>query len=275
MAHTMTSKERVLAALALEQPDRVPIAMRGMEPLQHLWSDRFERAVVLRDRFGIDDFLVVHYPWVHRRVVEEKREWRTYGERGEYPLLVTEYHTPAGTLRNQVFMTEDYHVEGINLEADQLMPRMVERTIKDRGDVERLRYLLAEPRECDLRAWSENISRTVSFGRTEGFPVGFYIPSVSGIAMKNVGPTEIAIRAMDDDPMVKELLGVLTDWAMAWLDYGARFRPDIIYFSGVYESTDFWSPRLFGELFAPMHKRLAERALSISSGDTEPNVTPQ
>jgi len=48
--------------------------------------------------------------------------------------------------------------------------------------------------------------------------------------------------------------------AARWLEYGVGFDPDIIYFSGVYESTDFWSPALFRRLFAPMHKRLAEQA---------------
>ena len=97
MAHTMTSRERVLAALGLEQPDRVPIAMRGMEPLQHLWSGPFDRAIVLRDRFGIDDFLTVHFPWVYGRDVVETTDRRTRDGR---PLLVTEYQTPAGPLRN-------------------------------------------------------------------------------------------------------------------------------------------------------------------------------
>ena len=40
-------------------------------------------------------------------------------------------------------MTEDYHAERLRLDADQLVPRMVERTIKARDDVEKA-YLKSE-----------------------------------------------------------------------------------------------------------------------------------
>ena len=261
MAASMTSRERIMAALSVEEPDRVPIAMRNMEPMNHLWQDRLERAVILRDRFGIDDFLTVGHAWLYDPTVEEVCEWKTWEEKG-YPLLVTDYKTPAGTLHAEVAMTGDYHTERIRLDADQLVPRMVERTIKDRDDVEKFRYLIPDPVQCDLAAWDEDARRTVEFARREGIPVAVVIPSVSGIAMKNVGVMEIVTRAMDGDPMVEELLGVLTEWALQWVDYGARFEPDIIYFSGVYESTDFWSPGLFRKLFAPMHRKLTERAHS-------------
>jgi hypothetical protein len=77
--------------------------------------------------------------------------------------------------------------------------------------------------------------------------------------MKTVGPTEIVMRAADRDPLVEELLDALLEWALQWVDYGARFGPDITYYSGVYESADFWSPSLYLELFAPRQKALAER----------------
>ena len=128
----MTSKERVLAALSLEEPDRVPLAMRGMEPLSHLWRDRFERATVLRDRFGIDDFLYTPYQWAYDSCVEEKRRWETHADTGR-PLLVTDYQTPAGVLHNEVVMTDDFRVERLHLAADGIMPRMLVRTLFEAG----------------------------------------------------------------------------------------------------------------------------------------------
>ena len=101
MAVSMTSRERIMAALSVEEPDRVPIAMRNMEPMNHLWQDRLERAVILRDRFGIDDFLTVGHAWLYDPTVEEVCEWKTWEEKG-YPLLVTDYKTPAGTLHAEV-----------------------------------------------------------------------------------------------------------------------------------------------------------------------------
>jgi len=259
MPTTMTCKERVLAALSLEEPDRVPIAMRGMEPLAHLWKGNFHRARVLRDRFGIDDFLYTTYKWTYDPAVEETREWKTYGEKND-PLLVTEYRTPAGVLHNEVVMTDDYHVDRLYLQADQLMPRMVVRTLQDGDDVEKFRYLLPDPSACDLPRWDETMRELVAFGREEGFPTGLYVPSPSGIAMKNMGALDLVMRAADDDPMVPQALGALTEWALKWIDYAAQFEPDIIYHSGVYESTDFWSPGLFCRLFAPIHRKIAERA---------------
>ena len=257
----MTSKERVLAVLSREQPDRVPIAMRGMEPLNHLWRDRFERAIVLRDRFGIDDFLYTPYKWVYDPAVEEKRRWETHADTGR-PLLVTDYLTPAGVLHNEVVMTDDFHVERLQLAADGLMPRMLVRTLRERDDVQRFRYLLPSPTDCDLSSWDEEMRSLASFGRDEEFPVGVYIPCPSNVAMKNMGTLELVMRATDGDPMVQEMFDVLTEWTLQWIDYAAQFEPDIMYHSGVYESTDFWSPTLFRKYFAPIHRKLSERTHS-------------
>ena len=219
----MTSKERVLAVLSREQPDRVPIAMRGMEPLNHLWRDRFERAIVLRDRFGIDDFLYTPYKWVYDPAVEEKRRWETHADTGR-PLLVTDYLTPAGVLHNEVVMTDDFHVERLQLAADGLMPRMLVRTLRERDDVQRFRYLLPSPTDCDLSSWDEEMRSLASFGRDEEFPVGVYIPCPSNVAMKNMGTLELVMRATDGDPMVQEMFDVLTEWTLQWIDYAAQFE---------------------------------------------------
>ena len=217
MAKEMTSRDRILAALSLKEPDRVPIAMRRMEPMEHLWKDRFERALFLRDRFGIDDFITVGHAWPYDPSVKEERTWKTWGEKA-YPLLVTDYQTPAGTLHAEVMMTEDYRVDRLRLDADQLVPRMVDRPIKGRDDVARFRYLLGDPTCCNLAAWDETVRNHVAFGRSEGFPIGFYMPSISGIAMKNIGVLEIVVRAADGDPLVEELLDALLEWTLQWLD---------------------------------------------------------
>jgi len=213
---------------------------------------------VLRDQFGIDDFIRAACDWRYHPSVKETTRWSTYGDQSR-PLLITEFHTPAGVLHNEVFMSDDYHVERVNLGADQLMPRMVDRTIKARDDVEKFRYLLYDPVECDLAGWDQSLRRFVEFGRREGFPIGVSVPSPSSIAMKNIGPMEIVMRAVDGDPVVTELADILAEWTLQWIDYAARFEPDIIYHSAVYESTDFWSPTLFRKLWAPIHKRFSER----------------
>jgi len=254
----MTSRERILCALNRQEPDRVPIAMRGLEPLCHLWRNPFERALMLRDRFGIDDFLYARKAWPYGREVREERRWET-GAEGK-PILSTTYRTPAGPLTLRVVMTEDYNVDRVHLAADQLMPRSVERLIKDRDDLPRLQYLLADPAECKIPDWDETVRRYVEFGRREGFPVGVYIESFSGTPMKLVGPTELVMLAVENDPLVDEILDLFTDYCLKWIDYAARFGPDIVYHSGYLESTDFWSPELFRRYFAPRQKLLAERA---------------
>lgn len=258
----MTSKERILRTLDRQETDRVPIAMRGMEPMNHLWTSWFERAVMLRDRFGIDDFLYKDFIWQYAKEVREERRWETWGK-DENPLLVTTYHTPAGPLTTRVVMTEDFHVERLTLSADQLMPRSVERLLKDRSDLEKLKYLLADPAACDVRQFDERMQSYVDFGNEEGFPIAVTVPSFSGIAMKNIGINEILMSAMDDDPWVDEVFDLYLEWALKWMEYGARFGPDIAYHSGYLESTDFWSPGLFRRYFAPRQKRLADRAHAL------------
>ena len=50
----MTSRERTLAAINHQEPDRVPIFLRDIVPLEHLWKDRFERVDVLL-KMGVDE----------------------------------------------------------------------------------------------------------------------------------------------------------------------------------------------------------------------------
>ena len=262
MGTLMNSKERILCTLDRQETDRVPIAMRGLEPLDHLWGGKknlFERSRVLRDKFGIDDFLFLRHCWPYSKEVREEIEWDKWGENND-PLLISKYHTPAGTLSTRVVMTNDYHAERLFLGADALMPRSVERLIKELDDIQKLKYLLPNPSECDTAEWDSQMSSYVQFGREEGFPIGLYIPSFSGFSMKNIGTTEIVMKAMDSDPLVEGIFDAYLEWALQWIEYAATFEPDVVYHSGYLESTDFWSPELFRKYFAPRQKKLSRKA---------------
>lgn len=58
----LSSRERMLTALDLQEPDRVPVTFWGqVAPLAHLGSDLFERVLRLRE-LGADDCLRLGHP---------------------------------------------------------------------------------------------------------------------------------------------------------------------------------------------------------------------
>ncbi len=254
----MNARERIMATLSLQEPDRVPVNARGVEPLNHLWSDGFERACVLRE-MGVDDLLWTRFhAWQYGEEVREEISREASGD-SPHPMMISKYHTPAGTLTTHVQTTGDYDPPRLFLGADHLMPRTREYLIKDVDDLERLRFLLPDPENSDTSDFDADARRTVEFGEAEGFPTGVVLPSYSGFAMKNVGTVNLVTRAMDNDPLVEGILDLYLEWELKWVDYASGFGPDIIYHPGMYQGLDFWSPELFEKLFAGRNRAIADR----------------
>ncbi len=115
MTEKITSRERLQAALALQEPDRVPIVFRGLAPMRHRWKDAVERAEVLLS-LGTDDIIgmstAVRPPIVHHKDVKT-RVWKESAV--PYPVLHKEWRTPAGTLHASVQVTEDWQVSDVLL----------------------------------------------------------------------------------------------------------------------------------------------------------------
>ena len=123
----MNSRDRMVASICCEEPDRVPVYLRVFERNYLVnrdlaWRSRFER-VKLFLSLGLDDVLNLHPPLMVNPEVEVKVVKKP--EAGEeYPILVKKYSTPKGTLKHIVKMTRDWpHGEDIPVFDDYIVPR--------------------------------------------------------------------------------------------------------------------------------------------------------
>lgn len=245
----MTSRERMLAAMSHQEPDRVPITFWGtIAPLRHLWTDAFDRVDKLLE-LGIDDYMGVGSCWTYHPDVTVTVS-RTEG--GEYPILVKELDTPGGALRMQVKKTPDYPWADPPLFCDHNWSRSVEFLIKDEADLDRLQYLLHDPSAAGLdrfRAYADKVKR---FCADRGVLVIGHARSPSNAAMGLMGATNMMLATADNRSFVERLLGMLGVWSQRSLELVLDAGVDVVSFSGIYESTAFWSPRDYEGLFVPL-----------------------
>jgi len=109
MSETMSSRERMLAALRRRPHDHVPFSSyisQGpwyKEPLY--WRDQFERALRLRE-MDLDPIIDIWLPDVRPHPDVEIKTWRE--KKGDETRITKEFHTPAGVLRQVVRKTGDW-----------------------------------------------------------------------------------------------------------------------------------------------------------------------
>jgi hypothetical protein len=142
--------------LRREQPDHIPLLFNtfGFRPPSDApWDNQADEARFWLSH-GVDDWLAVHVEQAFRPDVRVRRWEETIpGER--WPLMVAEYETPAGPLRQEVWRTDDWtspdwpgHKDGapqVALLDDYNPPRSRRFAVETEADVERARYLFAEP----------------------------------------------------------------------------------------------------------------------------------
>jgi uroporphyrinogen-III decarboxylase len=254
----MPSRERLLATLNHQEPDRVPVMFWGtIAPLRHLWKTSFERVKCLRD-LGVDDQMGVGFPWPYHPDVKV-RVWRD-DSHADHPRLVKGLSTPKGTLRMVVKKTPDYPWDNPPLVADHNWSRATECLVKGPDDIDKLAYIFYEPSVEDLRSFRENALRVKAFCNAEHVLISGAAASPSNFAMNLVGATNMMLHSVDNRTFLIELLDIILRWARRRLEITLDIGVDTVQFSGIYESTAFWSPKDFQELFAPRVKQMADMA---------------
>ena len=165
---TMTSRERMLAALACAEVDYVPCSFMIFAALRGRCNSD-EEFVRRQVAMGLDPF-VATASWASARNPEHRdlpgidlrypeqvqvRQWRE--ERADGPdLLHKEYVTPDGTLKAEVEETEDWPYPGhVPLMDDYLIPRGVRFPVQERADLAALRHLLGPPHPDDVAKFRE------------------------------------------------------------------------------------------------------------------------
>ncbi len=255
MRSAPSSKERLLSAINLEEPDRIPLCFRGVDPLKHLWRDSFERVEKLAE-LGVDDKLSISVPWLyHPDVFVKEREVVSPKER--YPTVIKEIETPEGDLRMMARKTKDWQFDTLPLVADQLWPRGVEYLVKGREDFKKLPYILYDAEKKELKHFYRNVEEVKKFAGDRVLVEGS-INGALNIAMSFCGPTRFMRAVLHDKDFASDLLRLIQDWEMKTMERLLEVGVDMIYVSGCYEGALFFSPEIFRRLFARLIREKVE-----------------
>jgi len=234
---TISSRERMLAALQCEQPDHVPMSpyiAQGpwrREPLY--WRNQFQRAEVMLD-MGLDPTIDIWLPDPQLHPDVEIETWREQKNGKTY--LTKEYHTPAGVLRQTVHETDDWcHPDhgpwqptifgiehrngfGVDLFDDYNVSRRTEPWVKGPEDLDKLRYIIRPVSGWQLDEWRMDVERALDFAR-------------------------------DHHLMTYVRRSIVGD-AFQW--FCVQFDVDCVQYRGWYEISTYWGPRGFENFLVPI-----------------------
>lgn len=285
----MNSRERLLTAIAHQEPDHVPLLCwcfgfaapphlrwrRNEREIRHWYTMRLEHIHTLpepwdypQDDFervdrwqslGLDDVLELSPPWgVHPDV--RVRDWQEPPSATEpYPLLCREYQTPAGVLRHAVRKTEEksgpgwvIQPEHVSLFEDFNIPRGVKHAVTGPEDLPKLRYLLQAPTTEQRAAYRERIGAVRRFAEERGVLVQGWSAFGMDAIVWLMGVEGAVIAALTQPDFFQELVDLIYDFDRRRTEFMLdEGGVDMVVQRGWYSSTEFWSPALFQRFVLP------------------------
>jgi hypothetical protein len=273
---TISSRDRMLAALRCESTGRAPCCFMQFTALELKCRDQFEMVEQLL-AWGLDATVQVP-PWLltvpgdcadlrglpvrfHPDVQVRESVRQDKGDR--YPVLTKEYLTPAGPLTIQVFKTDDYlygnHVPFLD---DFIIPRARKPLITSRHELETLSYLLMPPTSQDVEAFRTFACQAKAFAARHDLLVSGGASAGADMAGWLCGLQPLIYMAFDEPGLVAGLMEMLADWNLARMEAVLDERIDLWVRRGWYENASFWSPPLYRRFILPHLKREVELAHS-------------
>jgi uroporphyrinogen decarboxylase len=265
----MTSRERLLAALARRVPDRLPATTHHVMPY---FLERYVGGMSIQaffDRFGLDAILwtVPHRPDTSKGeypdpsqgkigFLESRRvsaaHWRIESEAlpgREHPATRYRFVTPKGTLTTV-------------LQSDEHTTWVTERLIKHKKDIDLIGEYVTAPL-CDVEAVNLAAETFGDRGIVRGHICCFDVFGQPGCwqdAACLVGVECLILETYDDPAWVHELLGILQRRKKTFIRSLKGARYDLLELGGGSASSTVISPRLFDRFVAPYDSELIRLA---------------
>ena len=251
MSKSLSSRERMLAALECREADHVPCCFGSFNILLNQCANQAE----FLDRqleMGLDVIARISIPEPHFDPRVQTREWREELPGEPYPVLHKAYETPAGTLRTSVEQREDWpHGDHIPLMDDFLIPRSRKFLITPEDNLEALRYLLAPPTDEDRARFREHARRVKALAAERDLLVVGTYGTVGDLAVWLCGLQELIMMTVDAPDFVHELLEVIETWNRQWVALALEEGVDLVIRRAWYENADFWPPPSYRRFLLP------------------------
>lgn len=258
MKSELSSRERLLGAINLEEPDHIPLWLRFFGRQYFIdrdrpWNDQFDRVDQLL-RLGLDDSVGISPQLSHREGVRiRKRKETDTGER--YPLIVKEYVTAGGTLRQVARQTPDWpQGDDVNIFDDYNVPpaRTRKYLVENVADLDALNCLFGEPTGEELDSFYTHAGKVRDFARNREVLMEGEGPMLGDAAVWLCGIERVVLAEVKDPRFLHRLLEIIHGWDMLRIRLLLEAGVEIVFHRGWYESAMFWSPRAYGEFLEPL-----------------------
>ncbi|MCC7209849.1 MAG: hypothetical protein IT323_21275 [Anaerolineae bacterium] len=263
---SMTSRQRMLTALAGGVPDRLPVTTHHV---MLSFLDKYLGGVPYPeffDRFGMDawTWIVPYKPdtakgeyfdpnqtFIHpldhtHRVVSDN--WRIETEAipdPEYHTVRYRFVTPKGAL-------------SMVLQGNQYTDWVVEPLIKDKRDIDLIAQFVTHPK-CDVDAVNRRAEEFGERGLVRGHIVYFDVYGQPGCwqdAVELVGTERLIMETYDDPDWVHALIKILQERKKTFIRSLKGARYDVLELGGGAASSTVISPKLFDQFVAPYDAEL-------------------
>jgi uroporphyrinogen decarboxylase len=252
MTVEMTSRQRLLAAIRHQEPDRVPISPRHYDYLHgvegcHCWMHYLRFA----QRMGADPLLIVEPRWSNYVFHFEGRYDDIPGvdlrmeilDDGDARLVRRIFHTPAGDLTC---------VHQLPTKESQVtMDHLVEPPVKSRADLEKLRFLLPAPET----AYVQDVALIKELVGERGIVEVRATQGTDQFLVDAVGVEPAFLLYYDDRELLRELLSMFNVYHQAVIRQALEAGVEMVFDTWYNASMSIgWSPAQFRELFLPFIK---------------------
>jgi len=178
-----------------------------------------------------------------------------------YPLLVKEYDTPAGQLRQVVRKTDDWpYGDDIRLFSDHNISRAKEFPVKGPEDLPRLRYLLCEPTADQIKEFREVAAQLRRDARRLGVVLEGGWTALGDAALWLLGTDALFRMQMEQPDFLAELLEMVCRWELRRMELLLEEGVEVVVHSAWYENRDFWTLKSYRTLLKPRLARLVNQA---------------
>ncbi len=255
----LSSKERLLRAINLEETDRIPLWLKFFERSYLLdpnaqWRNQFERVDQLLT-LGLDDAVGISPPLAINKDVKI-RKWKEIEPGEKYPVIAKEYETPRGFLRQVVRQTPDRpHPDDAHIFDDYNVPsaRTKKYLVEDMNDLDALSLLFSQPNDDELSRFRNHTEQVKKFAMEKEVIVEGSGPMLGDAAVWLCGVNKVILATLKEPEFLRRLLSIVHEWDMMQIRLlGEVGGVDVIFHRGWYESTVFWSPKAYRTYLAPL-----------------------
>jgi uroporphyrinogen decarboxylase len=254
---TMTGRERLMAAVRHEEPDRVPICPRiqfaWLDPdRSHRLEELYTPAIDPMETLGpVTPNYLISYPDQYD-LPGVRVETTRYAE-DEYEVVERVFYTPAGRLSDRTKIPPSGREYGMSPN-----PMKTEFLVKSRDDVPALRYILPQI----TGNYDHAVARKAELGDRGVVMVNIY-SELCQQAGEARNMQDLMADYYLDRPLFDELLAIFQERTMAEakgvLEAGVEWIFHNSYFNSVSAG---WSPTIFQEVFVPNIRAVVDLAHS-------------